>query len=56
LGYELIEKIPANKDAGVTAGVVLKADLGFDSQDQYEAQLEPIAKEYGGYYDGMEQV
>ncbi|MBW7877160.1 MAG: ribonuclease E inhibitor RraB [Candidatus Cloacimonetes bacterium] len=56
LGYELIEKIPASKDAGVTAGVVLKADLGFDSQDQYEAQLEPIAKEYGGYYDGMEQV
>lgn len=56
LGYELIDKIPACKDAGVTAGVVLKADLGFDSQDQYEAQLEPIAKEYGGYYDGMEQV
>ncbi|MBW7877563.1 MAG: ribonuclease E inhibitor RraB [Candidatus Cloacimonetes bacterium] len=56
LGYELIEKIPASREAGNTAGVVLSADLGFDSQDQYEAQLAPIAKEYEGYYDGMEQV
>lgn len=55
LGYELIMKIPASKDAGNTAGVVLKADLGYDSQDQYEGQLAPIAKQFDGYYDGMEQ-
>jgi hypothetical protein len=56
LGYELIMKIPASKDAGNTAGVVLKADLGYDSQDQYEEQLTPIARQFDGYYDGMEQA
>jgi len=56
LGYNLLNKIPANRAAGIKAGVILKTNLDLESQDEYEEQLAPIAKQFGGFYDGMEQV